>query len=784
MVFPLLTGPALALSEATNSPENNKVITRQINSYFIFRTINIENEDNISKLYGISKIANPQKFKISKEASENWYDIASRLKYRPDDKILHRDLQTRNNLINRERNKVADLGLSKYKAENIRSYIHNLTVGFCEIEGLRSFFNPEYAILSGLTKHSLIMFYLDSCKNHKHGDIFCPELVYHKNVSGWSYVLSNSFKKDPFNDYNIFKHAIPKVSGYELQWHLSFADDWDIEDNLGNRCQRLYENIYARCHEKEEFPRCLTSADDGDIEGDFGNLYQGSYEVLYATYDDCLKYCYPHVIKITSDLEGLKLSYGGDTKDQNNFCDRSTQYLPLPESTFGLLDLTVIKEDYLSGYTEGTYSVSLGLISNRERLVKTGKDFNNVYSNINIRCVNQCRNPRINLITTTSKLLSYFLENNVVIEENVHEFLESVSLEIFSNINPTNFKCRKDDSFLAIHCEISIPLVEIRFEDIKPSIQLVQALENALLDMNPYVSLCKVFEKFGHLIPRKIIIGKKLSRNCHEFTLASYNRPLDQYKLSASSKKFDEFQAILDEWKTLLSVSGFDSTYFVSTEGNIVEIDHLETWILKDFHQLEIIGYSDLIPTNMILDSPMRKEIEKCFSSKLQVLMNGQVKITHDLHYRVEFDTPLQTNKYQIFGFITYGNMEIENSTVSFKNFSNHGFCVTLKSLNDEQLIGAMISWVMIGNPREIGFYSRNSRDIDLLQTGVLDVTKNDIHLSQKGEEYVVAKLPFSPETISKSRISLNSEYFISQYSKETNDILGVTEIFLSLLII
>ncbi|CAG8694361.1 15181_t:CDS:2, partial [Acaulospora morrowiae] len=430
----------------------------------------------------------------------------------------------------------------------------------------------------------------------------------------------------------------------------------------------------------------------------------------------------------------------------------------------------------------GIQKCRFGLILNKEVLTKTEKECLNFISVLNIRYVNPDRSTIINLVTTKSKVYSYFLENNLAIEEqNARQFFESVPFK------PLNIISTKVEStFRAIYFAISIPIAEIRFEDIKPSSILIQALEESLLSTNPYILLQEVFEKFGHLIPRKIIVGKKLSRYCQKFALASYHGPSDLYKkisLSAEpSEQIDKLQSILDEWKKLLSADRFDSTYIVSTEGRAIETKHVKRWILRDCHQLEIVEYSDFIPTYTILNPLLCKEIEKCFKKESQILMTGYISIEdiHTHYYRVKFDTPLQANNYQIFGFITReDNIVLEKSIVAFKYFTKFGFSIVIKSLNYEQLNGAMISWIMIGIPCEVGFYSKNTRTIDVLQMDALNVAKNSINSFQKDDESIIVRLPSPTKITFESIINIQiefsqntSESFIeTQYLDKTNDV-------------
>ncbi|CAG8481961.1 1318_t:CDS:2 [Acaulospora morrowiae] len=297
-------------------------------------------------------------------------------------------------------------------------------------------------------------------------------------------------------------------------------------------------------------------------------------------------------------------------------------------------------------------------------------------------------------------------------EQKAQEFYEHIQF-IIPDIIPSIFGFNAD-TYRAIHCSILAPLVEISFDDIRPSEELTQSVENALQSMNPYFSLSKVFEKFGHLIPCKIIIGKKLTRNCQEFSSVPYRNA--NHFIKTAHKNDGEFRSILNKWKNIVSLYGFDSTYLIGNEG-CVKIEQIEKWMAKDDLQLEIVEYSDLKPTYEILDPLMYKNTKKCFAEENQVLMTGYIKID-DINisdYEVEFDAPLQSNNYKVFGFITNSNLEnLKNLIVQFKSFTKYGFKATLKRLDNENILDYNISWIMMGIPKVVGFYSINTRDLDL----------------------------------------------------------------------
>ncbi|CAG8628599.1 13979_t:CDS:2, partial [Acaulospora morrowiae] len=408
------------------------------------------------------------------------------------------------------------------------------------------------------------------------------------------------------------------------------------------------------------------------------------------------------------------------------------------------------------------FKCHLGLIISKRGLIKTHKEYINFYTMPKIQYVNLNRNLEIELSTTNSILYSYFLNNGIAIsKDQAHELFESVRF-IIPDIRSPNFDINAD-AFQAMHFNISIPLVEISFDSISPSDELIQTLESAVQNTNPYLLLCKAFEKFGDLIPCKIIIGKKLTRNCQEFSLMQYDN-VDQFMEIPLKKVTDEnnseFQDVLNEWKTLLFRYGFDSTYLIGNE-ECVKIEHIEEWMSKEDLQLEIIKYLDLKPTYKIFNHSMCKKIEKCFMKENQVLMTGYIKIDsiNICNYYVEFDTPLQSDNYQIFGLITNNNSKIsKNSIVKFESLTKHGFVAIFKSFDDKKVCDYNVSWMMIGIPRVVGFYSIHTRDLAILYEREVN-----INISSEVKEYEI-RLYFSS--------LLRSIYFLStriEFPKDSN---------------
>ncbi|CAG8450185.1 8094_t:CDS:2 [Gigaspora rosea] len=292
-----------------------------------------------------------------------------------------------------------------------------------------------------------------------------------------------------------------------------------------------------------------------------------------------------------------------------------------------------------------------------------------------------------------------------------------------------------------IYLEIQCPLVELFFEKktVHPFKDLKDEVEEALESKNPYKELMNVFNTYGHLLPQKVIIGHKLYRKSYLFMNHENHNSVENIQIewkALNDFKMSKFEDIMKHWESYIEAYDFDTNYFVSLDGEIVMRDKLEMWI--DFclegniYPLQIISWCDLYPLYEIFDYPLRKDIELILGVdasviKEKVLMTGALATEKDInYYRVNFfpngDNQLESNNYQILGkLIKRDGTPIDEVVVTFKSKNIYGFSAIIENFGttkDEFFENSLIIWIMIGIPKEVGYFSTNSRDTIILSFG------------------------------------------------------------------
>ncbi|CAG8827551.1 36898_t:CDS:2 [Gigaspora margarita] len=341
---------------------------------------------------------------------------------------------------------------------------------------------------------------------------------------------------------------------------------------------------------------------------------------------------------------------------------------------------------------------------------------------------------QLKLLLCTKKRTSFLLNNHI-------EIISSGSIisewfRTYDGINPLMDNLPTNDIYL----EISYPQTEIIFtkNQIQPVEILVDEVNIALKHINPYQNLMKVFAKYGYFIAQKITIGQKLYRKL------LLENPIDQLGgCKISDGVYDlinnngEPKTVKDELilcENLMKKYNFDMTYFMSTNGNVVQKDNLDKWIEScSYEPPQVISKDGLFPIYEIFDEQTIKRIKSVIGirnidlrhavvSEYKLLMTGIIQIQDvDKCHRIKFAKPLESNNYQIFGNVVECNEEqqkIEDVIVKFELKSKHGFSIKVQHLGNNingKEVELQVIWMLIGIPADIGFYSLNTREILIL---------------------------------------------------------------------
>ncbi|CAG8811958.1 15481_t:CDS:2, partial [Cetraspora pellucida] len=363
------------------------------------------------------------------------------------------------------------------------------------------------------------------------------------------------------------------------------------------------------------------------------------------------------------------------------------------------------------------------------------------------------------LVNSTTKKESFLLKNHVElsIDDLEHsQIFDTDDVALLTDETPTN------DIFLIIQCT-KVELI-IKKESIKPSDELTCKVKEALKHYDPYHKLMDVFNSYGHFLPRKIILGHKIYRMTYLSVgnnSLEYNDKNNVKWTTLDDFPVTEFEDVLGRWEKFMSSYNFDLSYLVSINGEFIMKDKLKDWIefcLKsDLDSLQVISCKKLYPLYEIFDLSLRQEIENIlgisrkFESipkinnktnpinsktvKERVLMAGIVPIKDPPYsYSINFPVRFKSNNYQVFGKLIQDDEPIDDIIIKFDFMDTQGFLIFIENY---KLINknSKISWILIGIPAEIGYFSTITRKINVLGSG-------SEPFELKPYNYVVLKVP------------------------------------------
>ena len=147
----------------------------------------------------------------------------------------------------------------------------------------------------------------------------------------------------------------------------------------------------------------------------------------------------------------------------------------------------------------------------------------------------------------------------------------------------------------------------------------------------------------------------------------------------------ENFNKILKEWDRTAEKFNINNDYFFSADGRTIKREYLNEWfseIPQKPNSWNVVHYADLIPLYKIFEEPLQKQIRKCFKNQKQILMTGLIEIEDSdfEYYKIKFDAPLKSDKYQIYGtMINKNNEKCSDTIVKFKYFDIYGFSVIVE---------------------------------------------------------------------------------------------------------
>ncbi|CAG8630202.1 7527_t:CDS:2 [Dentiscutata erythropus] len=311
-----------------------------------------------------------------------------------------------------------------------------------------------------------------------------------------------------------------------------------------------------------------------------------------------------------------------------------------------------------------------------------------------------------------------------------------------------------------IYLEIQYPLYDIYFNEMLPR-ELIDKFNNAIEHYNPYHELMRVFECYGHFLPKKVTIGRKLFRMSDLKITPLEPVQVTQTIVRTTIDDFEsEFIKIFKLWESQI-VNFKKNSYLVMMNGKTIDIKDIQKWASSclenssDFNDLQITTWEELCPIYEMLSDPLRKDVKSIigindhignYKPNEKVLMSG-LSLIGDSHYNIiTLDHKLNSSDYKVFGkVISQNGNPIETVTVKFKAKCKHSFVAILENIDevDNSIYpNLQLAWILVGLPK-IGYFSQKTRDISIWSLN-----------SHKFKYKENIKIPFIiPETLPKGSI-------------------------------
>ncbi|CAG8641344.1 21749_t:CDS:2 [Gigaspora margarita] len=488
---------------------------------------------------------------------------------------------------------------------------------------------------------------------------------------------------------------------------------------------------YARCGKSpvfndallSDFPKIETSKKDMKTIGEFyewlKDIYNYkyaeiiSYENLRPSYklldDDLVKHVFQVLAIQPPDRPFRKIPQIPTPYDQQTFLE----WIKIP-----MLPLLLYMRDWID-----ELFLKHGILLKRSHLGRVKKACLKFSKEPNIKELN---NIAVLLMQPPTQQEAYLLNNGIIIKESDELDLKNIPFldDVLEFSHPLeDFQNPKKPS-RTIYCQIIAKMAKISFdlEKIKPLEQVSEIVNISLESYEPYKNLCELFSNnYGHLVPRTLILGGKLSV---EFTSYDDSENTIDTTQTYNYDKFDasEIKQILTGWDDKYKRLHVNTKLFTS-DGDIVKRDNIENWwnnLKNNPNKWRIVSYEDWTPLYKILKKTQSKDIKKLLSDQNHIVFNGEESLKRNDQTVITIKFPGSIdNDYQIYGSAVKkssdGSWEnIPDIRIRFKHTNKYG-CVAVLHKSRETKINhkeLRILWFVISNPR--GYYSNKYRNIKI----------------------------------------------------------------------
>uniref|UniRef100_U9SFS3 Uncharacterized protein n=1 Tax=Rhizophagus irregularis (strain DAOM 181602 / DAOM 197198 / MUCL 43194) TaxID=747089 RepID=U9SFS3_RHIID len=494
-----------------------------------------------------------------------------------------------------------------------------------------------------------------------------------KSLITWAYDSSKYDKKIPFDNIS-FPDFFPNI-------RTSDKENLNTLDKLTNWMDNLYQknmtviisyNDLIPISELRSSTTSQSSIDEKQPEiANFKGRYSLKEWVRDSIYVNLTKW-----IKEFRLLQGLIVNKYFELESSNKI---AINIINIPdvhsndESYLKIMKPTTDLEEFL--ITNNMYSLSK-LIESDESDSKSFEDM------------------MINLTTNSKKIL---------IPSNMYSF--TINKRAI-RVNDSNYG---DNTYFIINCEKFKIL--LNKDNIKPSEEFRQAIENTLEDMKPLILLKNVFDEYGHFVPLNIILGKSLKNILPSSSLSFTFENIE--KVDIGSPPFESLISCLET----LNIS-----YLLPKNGNIIKISDLTSWIQNTNNNLEIIEFDKVIHLYEILESGQQRKIDYILNTQdnFKVIMTGLVDLKEfdidaENEKRININPTLEDENYEVFGSIISkkNRSRLDEFFVTFESYDFSGFSVIINKLSETNvnIKECYIIWIIIGKPSNLSVFSPKNRD-------------------------------------------------------------------------
>ncbi|CAG8678298.1 16959_t:CDS:2, partial [Dentiscutata heterogama] len=381
--------------------------------------------------------------------------------------------------------------------------------------------------------------------------------------------------------------------------------------------------------------------------------------------------------------------------------------------------------------------------------------------------------PKINILSDTSA--GMFQIKLVFATKKSESFLLTNNIDLYAiNTNNASWVFNSDKNLLTdespvndIYLEMKYSKAELIFEkeSIIPSKSLIEAVTNALEHDNPYYELIKIFKKYGHFLPKKVNLGCKLYNM--SYLIVDEKHPVEQIGEKIEWKTHDDFKTdkhndilnILNLWESKIKTYDFDTSHLISIDGTIVMRNQLDEWVASCLksnpNSLQVISWSELYPLYEIFNESLCKDVKGILGINKKVLMAGVISVDElEYSYYVKFSDTLKSNNYHVFGkLMTKEGEPKDEIVVKFESTDIYGFFAIIgnfDSIKVKECANLQITWILVGIPADIGFFSKDTRKI------AVTYSDNTSFTLQNGRKYSTVLLKV-PEDLSTNSILITS---------------------------